>query len=152
MYIDFLQNDASSRALREQQETMLDTFSDSLLNAFSKIKNPDQRFVHMKEQLDKLEENLTLIEKTLNRTNKRQEGMLECAIGPWFKILLTLGSYAELSQDYKEFSSSMQGLAHLESGITVPILRFAETVNEYSKAMKILVCTMSGVKFGWILY
>ncbi|CAO3677714.1 unnamed protein product [Umbelopsis vinacea] len=110
-------NDASSRALREQQETMLDTFSDSLLNAFSKIKNPDERFVHMKEQLDKLEENLTLIEKTLNRTNKRQE---------------------ELSQDYKEFSSSMQGLAHLESGITVPILRFAETVNEYSKAMKIL--------------
>lgn len=61
---------------------MLDTFSDSLLNAFSKIKNADERFVHMKEQLDKLEENLTLIEKTLNRTNKRQEGMLECALGP----------------------------------------------------------------------
>jgi sorting nexin-4 len=60
--------------MREQQETMLDTFSDSLLNAFSKIKSPDQRFVHMKEQLDKLEENLTLLEKTLNRTNKRQEG------------------------------------------------------------------------------
>ncbi|KAI8580083.1 hypothetical protein K450DRAFT_239293 [Umbelopsis ramanniana AG] len=108
-------NDTSARALREQQETMLDTFSDSLLNAFSKIKNPDERFVNMKEQLDKLEENLTLIEKTLNRTNKRQE---------------------ELSQDYKEFASSMQGLANLESGITVPILRFAETATEYSRAMK----------------
>lgn len=57
---------------------MLDTFSDSLLNAFSKIKNPDERFVNMKEQLDKLEENLTLIEKTLNRTNKRQEGKMVC--------------------------------------------------------------------------
>lgn len=57
---------------------MLDTFSDSLLNAFSKIKNPDERFVNMKEQLDKLEENLTLIEKTLNRTNKRQEGKMAC--------------------------------------------------------------------------
>ncbi|KAG2185695.1 hypothetical protein INT44_002488 [Umbelopsis vinacea] len=34
----------------------------------------------MKEQLDKLEENLTLIEmfeKTLNRTNKRQEDQME---------------------------------------------------------------------------
>ncbi|KAI9285051.1 hypothetical protein BC943DRAFT_360576 [Umbelopsis sp. AD052] len=34
----------------------------------------------MKEQLDKLEENLTLIEmieKTLNRTNKRQEDQMD---------------------------------------------------------------------------
>jgi hypothetical protein len=45
----------------------------------------------------------------------------------------------ELSQDYKEFASSMQGLANLESGITVPILRFAETATEYSRAMKNLV-------------
>ncbi|KAM3586565.1 intercellular trafficking and secretion, variant 2 [Umbelopsis sp. WA50703] len=108
-------NDASARALREQQETMLDSISDSVLNAFSKIKKPDERFVHMKEQLDKLEENLTLLEKTLNRTNKRQD---------------------DLHLDYKEFSTSMQGLAHLESGITVPILRFAETISEYSKLLK----------------
>ncbi|KAJ2961611.1 hypothetical protein NQZ79_g3120 [Umbelopsis isabellina] len=108
-------NDTSARALREQQETMLDSISDSVLNAFSKIKKPDERFVHMKEQLDKLEENLTLLEKTLNRTNKRQD---------------------DLHLDYKEFSASMQGLAHLESGITVPILRFAETIGEYSKLLK----------------
>lgn len=94
---------------------MLDSISDSVLNAFSKIKTPDERFVHMKEQLDKLEENLTLLEKTLNRTNKRQD---------------------DLHLDYKEFSASMQGLAHLESGITVPILRFAETIGEYSKLLK----------------
>jgi len=45
----------------------------------------------------------------------------------------------ELSQDYKEFASSMQGLANLESGITIPILRFAETATEYSRVMKNLV-------------
>lgn len=120
---------------------MLDTFSDSLLNAFSTIKNPEDRFVHMKEQLDKLEENLTLIEKTLNRTNKRQEGRLYIPLLQSEIVVNTHLFLLELCQDYKEFASSMQGLAHLESGITVPILRFAEAANEYSKAMKSLVCT-----------
>ena len=68
------QNDASARALREGQETMIDSIGDSLLNAFVKIRKRDERFVQMREHVDRLEENLNLLEKTQARTNKRTDG------------------------------------------------------------------------------
>lgn len=56
---------------------MIDTIGDSLLNAFTKIKKRDERFVGMKERVDRLEENLGLVEKTQLRANKRMEGTTE---------------------------------------------------------------------------
>ena len=53
---------------------MIDTIGDSLLNAFAKIRKRDERFVQMKERADRLEDNLTVLEKTLARTNKRSDG------------------------------------------------------------------------------
>ena len=53
---------------------MIDTIGDSLLNAFVKIRKSDERFVQMRERVDRLEENLNLLEKTQARTNKRTDG------------------------------------------------------------------------------
>lgn len=53
---------------------MMDTISDSLVNAFAKIRKKDERFVEMKDRVDRLQENMSLLEKTLLRTNKRTEG------------------------------------------------------------------------------
>lgn len=53
---------------------MMDTISDSLVNAFVKIRKKDERFVEMKDRVDRLQENMSLLEKTLLRTNKRTEG------------------------------------------------------------------------------
>lgn len=52
----------------------MDTISDSLVNAFVKIRKKDERFVEMKDRVDRLQENMSLLEKTLLRTNKRTEG------------------------------------------------------------------------------
>lgn len=52
----------------------MDTISDSLVNAFVKIRKKDERFIEMKDRVDRLQENMSLLEKTLLRTNKRTEG------------------------------------------------------------------------------
>jgi sorting nexin-4 len=53
---------------------MIDTIGDSLLNAFAKIRKPEQQFVDMRERVDRLEDNFNILEKTLTRTNKRTDG------------------------------------------------------------------------------
>ncbi|KAI8140829.1 hypothetical protein BJV82DRAFT_621302 [Fennellomyces sp. T-0311] len=108
-------NDASARALREGQETMIDTIGDSLLNAFAKIRKRDERFVQMKERVDRLEDNLTMLEKTLARTNKRAD---------------------ELGHDYDEFAQSVRGLVKHEANVELPLSKFATALDEYSSAMK----------------
>jgi sorting nexin-4 len=48
---------------------------DALLNAFSKIKKPDERFIEIKENIDKIEENLQTIERLYFKIIKRQSGI-----------------------------------------------------------------------------
>ncbi|KAL0074632.1 hypothetical protein J3Q64DRAFT_1811762 [Phycomyces blakesleeanus] len=110
-------NDASARALRESQETMIDTLGDSLLNAFSKLRKPDERFVEMKERIERTEENLELLEKTLMRSNKRTD---------------------DLCNDYEEFSASIRGLAELEANMNETLLHFASGVSQYAKNIRIM--------------
>ncbi|KAI9016461.1 hypothetical protein CLU79DRAFT_837752 [Phycomyces nitens] len=118
-------NDASARALRESQETMIDTLGDSLLNAFSKLRKPDERFVEMKERIERTEENLELLEKTLMRSNKRTD---------------------DLCSDYEEFSASIRGLAELEANMNKTLLRFAAGVSQYAKNIK----TMASKDTDWL--
>ncbi|CAO3651883.1 unnamed protein product [Mucor hiemalis] len=108
-------NDASARALREGEETVMDTIGDSLLNAFSKIRKPDPRFVEMKERNERMEENLDMLQKTLLRTNKRVE---------------------DLCQDYDEFTSSVAGLSTIESSYKNLYDPFATGLSQYSENMK----------------
>ena len=53
---------------------MFDNLGDVLMNAFVKIKKPDGRFIDIKENIDKLEENLQTIERLYQRIVKRQAG------------------------------------------------------------------------------
>ena len=55
---------------------------DALLNAFSKIKKPDERFIEIKENIDKFEENLQTIERLYFKIIKRQSGIITlCNLG-----------------------------------------------------------------------
>lgn len=55
---------------------MFDNIGDVLLNAFVKIRKPDDRFVEMRESVDKLEENLNMVSRLYARISKRQSGMI----------------------------------------------------------------------------
>jgi sorting nexin-4 len=54
--------------------TLLDNISDTLLNAFARVRKPDERFVHMKDAMDKFEETLNGIERTWGRGRARTSG------------------------------------------------------------------------------
>lgn len=56
--------------------SILDSISDRLINAFAKIKKPDEKFEEMKDQINKLEDNLNTVERLYIRINKRQQGIL----------------------------------------------------------------------------
>ncbi|KAG0044020.1 intercellular trafficking and secretion [Gryganskiella cystojenkinii] len=107
-------SDLAQQNKRRQDEGRLDTIGDVLLNAFAKIKKPEEKFVAMRDEVEKLEENLQGLEKLEQRILKRQE---------------------ELEIDYREFGGSVAGLGNLETGITEPLHRFAHTVASYAKVM-----------------
>jgi sorting nexin-4 len=54
--------------------SLLDSISDTLVNAFAKLKKPEERFEEMKDQINKLEDNLNTVERLYTRINKRQHG------------------------------------------------------------------------------
>lgn len=93
----------------------MDTIGDSLLNAFTKIRKPDPRFIEMKEHNDRMEENLDMLQKTLLRTNKRTE---------------------DLCHDYEEFTSSVKGLSDIEASYKPLLDHFSTGLDYYSKKLR----------------
>ena len=55
---------------------LLDTLSDTLLNAFAKVRKPDAKFLEIREHLEKFEESLTATERIMIRNRNRTSGEL----------------------------------------------------------------------------
>ncbi|KAJ3093630.1 intercellular trafficking and secretion [Physocladia obscura] len=85
------------------QAHVFDNLSDALLNAFSKIKNPDPKFVEFKEHLDKFQETLISIERLHAKLIK---------------------SETEFELDMLEFGSCINTLGLMETQITGPLTDF----------------------------
>jgi sorting nexin-4 len=118
----------------------LESLSDTLLNAFVKIKKPEERFTVMKDYVDKLEDNLNTVERLYTRIGKRQRGKSF----PPCSATATHCFVLDLQQDYVGFGQSIKGLAGMESGIHHPLHQFAETTKSYAKAMKTRVSRGGG--------
>ena len=58
----------------EQNNGLMDNISDTLLNAFSKVRKPDERFLTMRESVDKFEERLNVSERLWDRVRSRTNG------------------------------------------------------------------------------
>lgn len=56
------------------QNGLMDNISDTLLNAFSKVRKTDERFLAMRENVDKFEERLNVSERLWNRVRSRTNG------------------------------------------------------------------------------
>lgn len=57
--------------------SLLDNISDSLVNAFTKVRKPDERFLEMREAIDKYEEAMNSIDRLVGKERSRTEGMCE---------------------------------------------------------------------------
>ncbi|SOV02750.1 related to SNX4 - Sorting NeXin [Ustilago sp. UG-2017a] len=96
--------------------SLLDSLSDHFLNAFSKVRKPDERFEEIRESIDKLEESLAGTERVLSRNRNR---------------------IADLSTDYEDFATSIEGLGYLESGFTEPLNKFANAMLEFARLERV---------------
>ena len=69
----------------EASSSVMDSISDTLLNAFSRVRKPDERFMAMRESVDKFEEGLTLSERLWTRVRNHTSGectFMQCAYVP----------------------------------------------------------------------
>ncbi|KAK7695172.1 hypothetical protein QCA50_002362 [Cerrena zonata] len=107
----------------EHSTGVIDSISDTLLNAFSRVRKPDERFLSMREGVDKFEEGILLSERLWNRIrNRTNDGALEPG--------------EDLTGDYHDMAVAVQGLGFLESGITDPLNHFSNTLLEFSALLR----------------
>ena len=103
--------------------SMLDSLSDSLVNAFTKIRKPDERFVEMRESIDRFDDSLTGVDRIEKRVRSR---------------------VSDLSADYDDMAASIQGLSYLESGITEPLNKFETALVDFGEALRLMVRRCAG--------
>jgi sorting nexin-4 len=96
---------------------MLDTFADTMLNAFSKVHKPDRRFIEVTERANKLDEDLGNVEKIVAHVARRQ---------------------SDLEADYASLAGNMRKLTPLEPAIEAPVQTFAASVEESARGWRTL--------------
>ncbi|KDE03810.1 hypothetical protein MVLG_05750 [Microbotryum lychnidis-dioicae p1A1 Lamole] len=94
---------------------LLDTVSDTLLNAFVKVKKPDERFIEMRHQIEQFEEGLVSIERLSARNRTRLN---------------------DLTGDYEDLAMGVQGLGYLESGMTDVLMRFERALVDFGTSVR----------------
>ncbi|KAJ5769947.1 uncharacterized protein N7511_001998 [Penicillium nucicola] len=88
---------------------IFDNFTDTFVNAFSKVHKPDRRFIEVREKADKLDEDLSHVEKTVARVARRE---------------------SDLETDYSELAMQFRKLVPLEPAVEAPLQMFAASVEE----------------------
>jgi len=96
---------------------VFDNFTDTFINAFTKVHKPDKRFIEVKEKSDKLDEDLGHVEKIVARVARRE---------------------GDLETDYKDLAEQFQKLINLEPGVQEYIHAFAASVEDTSAGIKTL--------------
>jgi sorting nexin-4 len=94
---------------------VFDTFADSFINAFTKVHKPDRRFIEVKERSDKLDEDLSHVEKVMVRVARRE---------------------GDLETDMKDLAEMFQRLIILEPGVESTAHAFAASVEDSAAGLK----------------
>lgn len=99
----------------EGSSSVLDSWTDNFLNAFSKPHKTDKRFQEVNERAKKLDDDLRTVSKTVARVAKRE---------------------GDLETDYAELATQFQKLAALEPGVQDELAKFATSVQATSEGWK----------------
>jgi sorting nexin-4 len=62
------------------KSSLIDNISDTIVNAFSRVRKPDERFLSMREGVDKFEDGLGLSERLWTRVRARTNGEFLCSV------------------------------------------------------------------------
>ncbi|KAF2152997.1 hypothetical protein K461DRAFT_240301 [Myriangium duriaei CBS 260.36] len=99
----------------EGSHSVLESWTDSFLNAFSKPHKVDRRFLEVRERCDKLDDDLSTVSKTVSRVARRE---------------------SDLETDYADIAAQMRKLAALEPGVQNELHSFVTTSEEQSHLWK----------------
>lgn len=95
--------------------SVLETWTDSFLNAFTKPHKTDKRFQDVNDRAGKLDDDLQTVSKTVARVAKRE---------------------GDLESDYADLAVQFQKLAALEPGVQDELTRFAACAQNTSEGWK----------------
>lgn len=99
----------TTRLSTSSDNGVFDGFTDTFLNAFSKVHKPDRRFIEVQERANKLTEDLANIEKIFARVVRRE---------------------ADLETDYADLAGQFHKIEDLEPNLRAYIKIFATAVEE----------------------
>ncbi|WFD29953.1 intercellular trafficking and secretion [Malassezia sp. CBS 17886] len=108
---------------------LLESMSDTILNAFVRVRKPDPRFVAMRTALEEEEDRVTQLARNLQRNRNR----VSVAVFDELYATPMNASNEDLSMDYSDAAAAFDKLAVLESGIAPTITQFAAALREFSK-------------------
>ncbi|KAJ3250712.1 intercellular trafficking and secretion [Boothiomyces macroporosus] len=123
-YQKFLQADQMVLVSSSDHQAIGDTVRDSnvfdnigevFINAFTKVKTPDDKYVEMKEGIDKFENNLVNIEKIHVKMLKTQ---------------------TELGHEFQLLGGAIESLGKMETQITEPLNEFGQGLLTYAQLFK----------------
>lgn len=97
--------------------SVLETWTDSFLNAFTKPHKSDKRFLEVSDRASKLDEDLGTVSKTVARVARRE---------------------SDLETDYADLAVQFQKLAALEPAVQDELTKFAGRVETTSQGWKML--------------
>ena len=94
---------------------VMDNITDVFINAFSKMSKAQRRFVEVKEKSDKLDEDLSHVEKIFSRVTRRE---------------------SDIESDLRELAEQFQKLITLEPGVEPSAHSFAASVVDTATGMR----------------
>lgn len=97
--------------------SVLESWTDSFLNAFSKVHKTDKRFQDVNDRASKLDDDLGTVSKTVARVAKRE---------------------GDLATDYADLAAQFQKLAALEAGVQNELTKFSTGVQRSSEGWRTL--------------
>lgn len=101
--------------VNDKKEGVLEGVSDTIINAFTKVKQKDDRFTAIRSHAEKLEANLNDIEKVGAKVTKRQ---------------------SDLVMDFEDLNSSLTELGNVETDLRVQLDSFGRTLLNNGAIMK----------------
>jgi sorting nexin-4 len=94
---------------------VFDNFTDTFLNAFTKVHKTDKRFSDIRERVEKMAEDLSNLEKIVARVARRE---------------------GDLELDYADLAAQFQKLENLEPGVEDPLQAFVKGVEQTSGGLR----------------
>lgn len=94
---------------------VFDSFTDTFINAFTKVNKADKRFIEVRDKSDKLDDDLGHVEKVVARVVRRE---------------------ADLETDLRDLAEQFQKLITLEPGVESVVHAFAASVEDTSTGLR----------------